>query len=383
MPEKIYKIIDNHVHIAGPGKKYDKDLYWSEKFEDGRGYKSLVFFKGWKRKEVTDQLMIDTLETQANDLLHVNAAVVLAFDEVYDVDGAYRGRFQEDISKDLSTLFVSNKFVTETLCNNNPNLIPGISVHPFRDKAVDVLAACSKDAVLCKWMASAQLIDMEGQDKKKAEDPPLDERERKLDEFYDKLVELGLPLLYHTGVETSIPAVEDWCEKYNSPIYMKRALDRGVTVILAHCGCSYFDFFPKQKNVVKETVEMFKRMEENKAKGIEWRLYADISALFSPFRKNKILKRVFDNLPRNRLIYGSDFPNPAKGRKESCIQVFLKYAKRNLLNQYFKITLKWFKKFKFTPKQTQTVLTNFHQVLDDLGRGHIIDKKGRDTLPLG
>jgi len=32
--ENVYKIIDNHVHIAGPGDYYKDGLYWSKKFKE-------------------------------------------------------------------------------------------------------------------------------------------------------------------------------------------------------------------------------------------------------------------------------------------------------------------------------------------------------------
>jgi predicted TIM-barrel fold metal-dependent hydrolase len=351
-----YKILDNHVHVVGKGDVYPEDLYWSRKFEKGVGFWALKVLKGWGFKKVGDKLIEENLIKQANKMKYVDYAVVLAFDNVYDVDGTYRGPKQDKKEDIYSTIYVSNRYVDE-LCQNNPNLLLGISVHPFRDDAIEELETYKERAVLCKWMASAQFIDF---------DNPL--AKAKLEKFYKKLAELKLPLLIHTGVETSIPASKEGYDKFNDPRYMRDALNMGVTVILAHCGCSYFDILLKQDNFVKEAINLFKEQETEHP---EWKLYGDISALFSPFRKRKILKEVFENIPASKLIYGSDYPNPAKGIKESIIRVFLRYGKRNLIKRYYKISKKWLKKY-YSQEESELIFTNFHRLLEELERGDII-----------
>jgi predicted TIM-barrel fold metal-dependent hydrolase len=355
--ETIYKVIDNHVHIAGPGDKYPNDLYWSKKFKKGVGYKGLKILKGWIFKRVDDRLMIDELLKQAEQSKQVDYVLALAFDNVYKVDGTYCGPGQKTQDEVLSTLYVSNAFVKETLCPQNRKILPGISVHPFRDDAAAELEKYKDTAVLCKWMASAQQIDFS--------DP---KGEPKLLKFYEKLAEIKLPLLFHTGVETSIPASKPGFDTFNSPIFIEKALDAGVTVILAHCGCSYFDILLPQDNVVQEVIRLFKKMQGEKK---DWNLYADISALFSPFRKRKILDDIFKHIPASRLIYGSDFPNPAKGRKEFLLRPFLRFRRANLIDRYFKITMNWLKRY-YTQGESFHILTNFHRLLVSLGRGNLI-----------
>jgi predicted TIM-barrel fold metal-dependent hydrolase len=351
-----YRTIDNHVHIAGRGDVFKEDLYWSKKFETGIGFQALKILKGWTFKQVGDERMVNELLKQARNLKRVDHIVVLAFDNVYDVDGTYRGPHQDTDDQSLSTIYVSNKFVSG-LRKENPNLLFGASIHPFRNDALEELEQYKEKAVLCKWIASSQLIDMS---------PNNTLAQEKLFRFYKKLVEINLPLLFHTGVETSIPAPVQGYEQYNSPKYIESALELGATVILAHCGCSYFDVI--QDNVVKEVIALFeKRKNQNK----DWKLYADISALFSPFRKSKILDEIFQNIPASRLIYGSDFPNPAKGRKECILRPFLRFRKVNLLNRYYRIALKWLKRY-YSQEDCQYIMTNFHRVLDGLGRGNLV-----------
>ena len=345
------KIIDMHVHIAGRGDLWPDDLWWSKRFEDGLAFKSLTILKGWGCQKVGDELMIKTLTEQAARAKRIDFAVVLAFDSVYDPDGAYRGPKQANPEDILSTLYVSNRFVVD-LCRSNPRLLPGISVHPFRPDALEELDKYKDRAVLCKWMPSAQLINFE--------DPRV---QGKREQFYTKLAEIKMPLLLHTGIETSIPTVNRNYEKFNSAKYMEQALDKGATVILAHCGCSYFDLL--QDNMVDDTIRLFKKMRDE---GKDWGLYADVSALFSPFRKRKILDMIFAEIPADRLIYGSDFPNPAKGRRESILRPFLRYRRANLFKRSARIAWKWLTHY-FSDSQAREIMSGFHRLLESLGRG--------------
>jgi len=352
MPTEL-KTIDNHVHIAGPGDQYPADFYWHERFVDGPGFKGLKFLKGWWfLKKITDQLMINVLLKQTRSMKKVDYAVVLAFDHVYDVDGKRMG--PENGSK--TTMYVGNDIV-DRLCREDRNLLLGLSVHPFRNDAIDELERYQENAVLCKLMASAQLIDFENPQ-------GLD----KLDKFYDKLLELKLPLLYHTGVETSIPCAEgeERHNKFNSPKWIRPALEKGVTVILAHCGSSYFSY---QDDMLDDVFELFRQIEEE---GKKWNLYADISALFSPFRKWKKLNDIFTKIPKERLIYGSDFPNPAKGQKEFFLKPFFNYRNVNLIDRYYKISQRTLPKYY---GRKHGIFSNFHRLLIELGRGDIIEEK--------
>jgi predicted TIM-barrel fold metal-dependent hydrolase len=349
------KVIDMHAHIGGPGDERPDDLWWSEQFEDGIGFKALKVFKGWSCQPVGDKLVRETLLKDVDRADNVDYAVALAFDSVYEPNGDYRGPKLADPADVRSTFYVSNRYVVD-LAKSNPKILAGISVHPFREDAVDELDLFKdeKRVVLCKLMPSAHLIDFEDSKGK-----------TKLTRFYQRLSEINLPLLLHTGVETTIPTVDPKYEDYNNGKYMEEALDLGVTVILAHCSCSYFDVL--QRNMVDDAVKMFKRLANDRP---NWRLYADISALFSPFRALPILDRVLggQEIPRDRLVYGSDFPNPTKGRKESILRPFLRLSKTNLIRRSAKVARKWLRQY-CEDGEARFIMTNFHRVLKSLGRG--------------
>lgn len=355
MPIRDSIIVDTHVHIAGPGDRYPDDLYWHQRFHEGIGFQGLKVLKGWGCRKVTDQMMINALLKQTRTMKQVDYAVVLAFDHAYDVEGERIG----PENGDCSTLYVSNDFV-DKLCRQNRNLLLGLSVHPFRNDAVKELRKYEKHAVLCKWMGSAQVIDFD--DSQGIE---------KLDLFYQTLVELKLPLLFHTGVETSIPSCNpERNDKFNSPSYIRGALERGVTVILAHCGCSYFDIISPQPDPMRdEVMDLFREMKEQ---GRDWHLYADVSALFSPFRKWEKIEELAEVIPTDRLIYGSDFPNPAKGRREFFLRWLLRYGHANLIDRYHKISRKWLPEYF---DGGAAIFHNFNHLLHRLGRWHIVVHK--------
>jgi len=80
----------------------------------------------------------------------------------------------------------------------------------------------ARGACLVKWLPSAQNI--------RPDDP-------RCFPFYEALAALGMPLLSHTGCEHTLAAYPD---AFNAPLRLVPALERGVTVIAAHCGTRLF-----------------------------------------------------------------------------------------------------------------------------------------------
>src|SRR5688572_13904028 len=153
-----------------------------------------------------ERKLIETID--GNEIL--DAAVVLAFDAVYDKDGR-----RDDAN---THLYVTNNYVIE-LARRHPKVLFGASVHPYRTDAVAEVERCVKaGAVLMKWLPITQNMD------------PADER---CIPFYEALAHHKLPLLSHTGGEKSLPNLDT---SLAAPRLLEPALARGVTVIGAHCG---------------------------------------------------------------------------------------------------------------------------------------------------
>jgi predicted TIM-barrel fold metal-dependent hydrolase len=200
----------------------------------------------------------------------LDAAVILAFDAVHTEDGAI------DLSK--THLYVTNDYVIE-LAARHPKMLFGASVHPYRKDAVAELERCAKaGAVLVKWLPLTQDFN------------PADQ---KCFGFYEALAHLKIPLLSHTGFEQSLPTIRP---DVADPMLLRPAIERGVTIIAAHCGTKSMpwneDFLPNWCKLAREH-EHF---------------YGDTSALNLPTRSYAYKTVTKDPVLRSKLVHGSDWP---------------------------------------------------------------------------
>jgi predicted TIM-barrel fold metal-dependent hydrolase len=175
---------------------------------------------------------------------------------------------------------VTNDYVID-LCRRHPKMLFGASVHPFRTDAVAEVERCvAAGAVLLKWLPIVQGFS------------PADPRCIRV---YEALAHYQLPLLSHTGGERSLIRVNDaWAD----PRLLEPALQRGVTVIAAHCGT-------RSTFTEPDYFEDFRRMVNEYPK-----LYGDTAALNLPARWHALRKILDDPLLRTRVIHGSDWPIP-------------------------------------------------------------------------
>ncbi len=201
---------------------------------------------------------------------HVDKVVLLAIDTVFDEFGK--------ACPERSVLSVDNEFIC-SVAARHPEFLFGASIHPYRRDAVEELERLIKrGACLVKWIPSGQYIEP---------DNP------KCFRFYEALAHYGIPLLSHTGVEHTLGCRRS---SYNHPKRLVPALEKGVTVIAAHCGVHLFLHEPC---FFKAWVSLARRYEN---------LYGD-SGAFSVVTRIPCLRRIIrDDSLREKLLYGSDFP---------------------------------------------------------------------------
>jgi len=261
-------IIDCHVHVSAvtPGHGSMSPRLLS----------SIPFrFMRWRfglsgEDERSEHQLEARLARTIDETAALDAAVILAFDAVFAADG----------TRDNANthLYVTNDYVIE-LARRNRKLLLGASVHPYRRDALAEIERCiAAGAVLMKWLPIVQGMN------------PADSR---CFEFYEALAHHRLPLLCHTGGEQSLPRVDD---NLADPDLLRPALERGVTVIMAHCGTKSTpfgeDFTPQFLRCAHEFEHC----------------YGDTSALNLPARSyawDIILK---DRTIREKLVHGSDWP---------------------------------------------------------------------------
>ncbi|MCJ7747651.1 MAG: amidohydrolase [Desulfobacterales bacterium] len=295
----MINIIDIHIHIGAPCDQ-ESGCYWSKKFESGLAYLAMLVITGNLFKKVTLRRVVEHMLDVINDSEFVHRSVLLAMDEVYDETGCRR--------LDLTNLHVPNRLIN-SLAKENPRVLFGASIHPFRPRWEEELDYCLENkAVLCKWLPSAQMIDPSSS---------------KCLPFYKRLAESGLPLLCHAGPEASIPPADDSFKKYNNPLYLRTAIETGVKVIFAHCATP---LLPPPLENDQDYQDLLTLIREDEVAG-GMHVYADLSALLLGTREQYVCRILRDINPK-RLLFGSDYPIPVLGiskPKGSAIGHWVKY----------------------------------------------------------
>lgn len=258
-------LIDVHAHVcalAGGG-------FLSEKRISSIAFRFMRWRLGIRGPRATwqDQLERILAQTIAAPL---DAAVVLAFDAVYDREGNRRD--------DLTDMYVDNDYVAG-LSRRFPQMLFGASVHPYRQDAVAELERCiHAGAVLVKWLPLTQQMD------------PSDAR---CIPFYEAMAHHGIPLLCHTGGEKTLRVLD---KSVRDPRKLALPLQRGVKVIAAHCATRSIWGEPCY---LDEFCAMAKEHEH---------FYGDTAAITLPNRSYCIKRILGDDAVRRKLVHGSDWP---------------------------------------------------------------------------
>ena len=212
-------------------------------------------------------------------------AMLLAFDWYHDENGQPQPAH--------SMFHIPNAYAADTALRCPGSFEWVASVHPYRKDAADALQqAAAQGARAIKWLPSAMGID------------PLSAR---CDRFYQAAADLGLPVISHAGREL---AVQGGSQDFGNPLRLRRALDHGVRVVVAHCASDGEDQDIDRGTTGPRVTSyaLFARMmDEPRYANL---LYADISALT---QRNRAwaLKSVLQHREwHSRLLNGSDYPLP-------------------------------------------------------------------------
>lgn len=264
--------IDMHVHAGGLGEG-DSGAMIGKQMRNSYKFPIYVRAFGVTKKEVEehgDGLILERTAKQIEESLYIDKAVILALDGVINEEG--------ELDEERTQFYVPNEWLIKEL-PKYPNLMFGASINPYRHDSLERLEhVASNGAVLIKWIPNIMLID------------PSDERIRP---FYQRMKELCLPLLSHTGAERAFAGADD---RLGDPELLKLPLSVGVTVIGAHVGTTgsidgetYFE----------RIVRMFPQYPN---------LYTDISSL-TQINKMGYMKTIL-RLPHveEKLLYGTDWP---------------------------------------------------------------------------
>ena len=265
-------LIDCHGHLAALPDS-DNGCYISPKMLRGPLFRFLL----WKHqlspsnpREANKKYLTDLL-TELRASLHVQKAVLLGMDGVYDSNGR--------LNREHTDFLISNDYVLKTARAYPNEFLAGVSINPQRRDAVEEIHRCADaGASLVKVLPNAQQFD------------PADTRYKA---FYRTLAERKLPFLSHVGYELSLIGKD---QSLGDPDRLKPALDEGATVIAAH-ACSYgLILFEKFLPTLRDFVQRYPHF------------YSDISALTLPNRFRMLLHlRRYPEI-HERLLFGTDYP---------------------------------------------------------------------------
>jgi predicted TIM-barrel fold metal-dependent hydrolase len=286
------RLLDYHTHIAGIGTGgteafiHPKMLTWRRPFHRIK-FKVYLSAGAVTDVEQADEQIVERLVRLVSNIERHGKHHLLAFDKNYNRDGT------ANLAK--TEFYVPNDYAFTLAKRYRDLFAPVISVNPYRpDAFTELERGAWGGARMVKWLPNAMGID--------PSDPLCDP-------FYQKMKELDLVLLSHGGEEKAVEAVED--QKLGNPLLLRRALDHGVKVIVAHCaglGDNEDIDDPSRKRV--PNFDLFLRlMDEKRYEGL---VFADISAMTQYNRIGRPLTTILQREDlHERLVNGSDYPLPA------------------------------------------------------------------------
>ncbi|MDE0157880.1 MAG: amidohydrolase family protein [Gammaproteobacteria bacterium] len=287
-PDQIW---DGHVHLLGTGDS-GSGAWINPQLSSLRHplqYTQLRFYlnASCAAEDNADESFLARLLALRQGFPPQSRFMLLAFDYSYDESGRRR--------PDLSAFRTPNELAAR-LHREYPGDFEWIaSVHPYREDAIEALEQASKaGARAVKWLPPAMGMDP---------DAP------RCDAFYTALVRLGLPLLVHAGDEKAVHG--SGRQDYGNPLLLRRPLEHGVKVIVAHCASlgQSSDLDKGARGPRVSNFSLFARlMNDRRFEGL---LFGDISAVIQRNRKTSVLKALLEtDAWHDRLVNGSDYPLP-------------------------------------------------------------------------
>lgn len=272
LPFADKQIIDFHAHVAGLGYG-DSGCFVSDEMRNNFRFRFYLMAMGTSLEELEregDQVIFKKISAAVAESKVVDKTVILALDGVIDAQG--------ELDRASTQLYVPNDYVYQQT-QRYPNLLYAASINPYRRDAIERLVqAKQQGAVLIKWLPSIMYID--------PADPAIIP-------FYQKMVELNMPLLTHTGMEKSFAHAKD---ELADPRRLALPLSLSVKVIAAHIATTGESH---GEDNFQRILPMFTQYPT---------LYGDISSLTQINKLGYVKKVLAHPELEGRLIYGTDWP---------------------------------------------------------------------------
>ncbi|EXI69748.1 MAG: putative metal-dependent hydrolase of the TIM-barrel fold protein [Candidatus Accumulibacter adjunctus] len=283
------KVCDTHCHVFGDGDS-GSALWFNPRMEqiwNPRGYVQREFYLNAscvdERPGKVDTSFVERLLAQCRSMAPGFRALLFAFDWARDETGAPMA--------DRSTFHVPDDYVAGLAFSHPERFLWAASIHPYDPRALDRLdTAAALGARAIKWLPSAQNID------------PADAR---CDHFYARLAALRMPLITHAGDER---AVHGFGEHLGNPLRLRRPLDAGVRVVVAHCASLGSGHIDDLRSAKLSNFELFAQLMDDAR--YRSNLFGDISAITQGNRMSVVASLLERRDWHERLLNGSDYPLP-------------------------------------------------------------------------
>lgn len=284
-PKQVW---DSHVHIVGTGDS-DSGIWFNPNMDSWLHPILKVqkqFYENGACADTTniDHSTIQRMLTLSKEMPAGYKSMLFAFDWFHNEDGKP--------NKENSIFYIPNAYAAKVASEHSQHFEWVASIHPYREDAVDALEeANAQGARAIKWLPPGMGIDPASP---------------KCDLFYKKLADLNMPIITHTGRES---AVQGGNQNHGNPLRLRRALDQGVRVILAHCASDGDDEDLDHGNKRVKSLDLFTRLMDTP----DYRTltFGEISAM-TLVNHAWAIKTVLTRTDwHSRLVNGSDYPLPA------------------------------------------------------------------------
>lgn len=287
------QVWDCHAHLAGTGDS-GSGIVLNERMTSPTSpllFAQMLFYLNagcvHDAPDRVDDAYVERMRNLVDGMRPGFKLVLFAFEAYVGEDGRERS--------ERTMVRVPDRYAAE-IARRHPRYFEWVaSIHPYRPDCVERLEhAVREGARAVKWLPPAMGID------------PASPR---CDAFYVALARLDIPLISHAGHEAAV-GVGD-LQALGNPLRLRRALDHGVRVVVAHCASlgADHDLDRGASGPILPSFALFKRlMDEARYEG---RLFGDISAMTQRNRVGEPLRTVIERAEWHaRLLNGSDYPLP-------------------------------------------------------------------------
>lgn len=286
------KVWDSHAHLIGTGDS-GSGVYVNPKtaslLNPSEYARRLFFLNAGCAHGVRGSVDLAYVERMHNlvDGLRPGAKLLLlAFERTHGEDGS------PDLAR--TGFWVPDAYARDTAKAHPAYFEWAASIHPYRADCVEALERAKREgARAVKWIPSVMGMD------------PASPR---CDRFYAAAAQLRMPIISHAGLER---AVLGGNQEYGNPLRLRRALDAGVRVVVAHCASmgQDVDLDKGENGPLVDSFSLFARLFD--VEKYKQHLFGDLSAMTQVNRAGPSLAKVIEREEWHpRLLNGSDYPLP-------------------------------------------------------------------------